>query len=163
MELLSLSMPNFADPQIWISLLTLTFLEVVLGVDNIIFVSILSNKLPAQQQNRARNIGLFFAMIFRVGLLLTISWLIGLSDPVLTLDWFNDPQNPSNALALSWKDIILLCGGLFLIVKSTMEIHHKMQGGKQHYKRSSEFADAGTFFLGCNRCITRCRRYPPAH
>ena len=138
MELLSLSMPNFADPQIWISLLTLTFLEVVLGVDNIIFVSILSNKLPAHQQNRARNIGLFFAMIFRVGLLLTISWLIGLSDPVLTLDWFNDPQNLGNALALSWKDIILLCGGLFLIVKSTMEIHHKMQGDEHEDSNTSK-------------------------
>ena len=147
MELLSLSMPDFADPQIWISLLTLTFLEVVLGVDNIIFVSILSNKLPAQQQNRARNIGLFFAMIFRVGLLLTISWLIGLSDPVLTLDWFNDPQNPGSALALSWKDIILLCGGLFLIVKSTMEIHHKMQGNEHEESNTSKASAAITMVI----------------
>ena len=147
MELLSLSMPNFADPQIWISLLTLTFLEVVLGVDNIIFVSILSNKLPAHQQNRARNIGLFFAMIFRVGLLLTISWLIGLNDPVLTLDWFNDPQNPGNALALSWKDIILLCGGLFLIVKSTMEIHHKMQGDEHEDSNTSKASAAITMVI----------------
>ena len=77
-------------------------------------------------------------MIFRVGLLLTISWLIGLSDPVLTLDWFNDPQNPGNALALSWKDIILLCGGLFLIVKSTMEIHHKMQGDEHEESNTSK-------------------------
>lgn len=126
MDLLSLTMPNFGDPQIWISLLTLAFLEVVLGVDNIIFISILSDKLPKDQQKKARNIGLFFAMIFRIGLLLAISWLIGLSEPVLNLGWFEDPKT-GGELALSWKDIILLCGGLFLIVKSTMEIHHKMQ------------------------------------
>lgn len=127
MEILSLVMPNFADPQIWISLLTLTFLEVVLGVDNIIFVSILSDKLPTHQQKKARNIGLGFAMLFRVGLLFAISWLIGLNQAVITLDWFPDPKIEGTPLSLSWKDIILLCGGLFLIIKSTMEIHHKMQ------------------------------------
>lgn len=141
MELLSLMMPDFSDPQIWISLLTLTFLEVVLGVDNIIFISILSDKLPADQQKRARNIGLGFAMIFRIGLLLMISWLIGLSEPVLTLDWFDDPKNEEMPLALSWKDIILLCGGLFLIVKSTMEIHHKMQAD-EHEKATVSKAKA---------------------
>ena len=118
MEILSLILPNLTDPQVWISLLTLTFLEIVLGVDNIIFISILSDKLPKDQQNRARNIGLGFAMIFRVGLLLTINWLIGLNEPVFSLELF------SSSLALSWKDIILLCGGLFLIIKSTIEIHH---------------------------------------
>lgn len=126
MELLSLMMPDFADPQIWISLLTLAFLEVVLGVDNIIFISILSDKLPANQQKRARNIGLGFAMLFRIGLLLMINWINSLNQAVITLDWFDDPKNPGSALALSWKDIILLLGGLFLIIKSTMEIHHKM-------------------------------------
>ena len=79
-------LPNLTDPQVWISLLTLTFLEIVLGVDNIIFISILSDKLPKDQQNRARNIGLGFAMIFRVGLLLMINWLIGLNEPVLNLE-----------------------------------------------------------------------------
>lgn len=120
-------LPDFSDPQIWISLLTLTFLEVVLGVDNIIFVSLLSDKLPAEQQKKARHIGLGFAMIFRIGLLFAINWLVRLKEPVFTLDWFPDPQLENTALALSWKDIILLCGGLFLIIKSTTEIHHKMQ------------------------------------
>lgn len=134
MEFLAFELPNFGDPQIWISLLTLTFLEVVLGVDNIIFISILSDKLPADQQKKARNIGLGFAMLFRVGLLFAISWLIGLNEAVLTLDWLDDPKDPTIPLSLSWKDIILLCGGLFLIIKSTMEIHHKMQLNKEEKK-----------------------------
>lgn len=120
-------LPDFSNPQIWISLFTLTFLEIVLGVDNIIFVSLLSDKLPAEQQKKARNIGLGFAMIFRIGLLFAISWLIGLNQTIITLDWFSDPQLEGTPLSLSWKDIILLCGGLFLIIKSTTEIHHKMQ------------------------------------
>ncbi len=124
----NLHWPNFADPGVWISLLTLTFLEVVLGVDNIIFISILANKLPKHQQAKARNIGLSFAMIFRIILLLMIGWIISLSEPVLTLDWFGDPQT-DGPLQLSWKDIILLAGGIFLIVKSTLEIHSKMQVG----------------------------------
>ena len=124
----NLHWPNFADPGVWISLLTLTFLEVVLGVDNIIFISILANKLPKHQQAKARNIGLSFAMIFRIILLLMIGWIISLSEPVLTLDWFGDPQT-DGPLQLSWKDIILLAGGIFVIVKSTLEIHSKMQVG----------------------------------
>lgn len=130
-------LPNFSDPQVWISLLTLAFLEIVLGVDNLIFISILSDKLPADQQKKARNIGLGFAMIFRVGLLFAISWIIGLKEPVLTLDWFPDPQSENTALALSWKDIILLCGGIFLIIKSTTEIHHKMQIEDSEASKSS--------------------------
>jgi len=118
-------MPDFSDPGIWISLLTLTFLEIVLGVDNIIFISIVSNKLPENMQPKARNIGLSLAMIFRISLLLTISWIIGLKEPVFTLPFsLNEAED---ALALSWKDLILLAGGLFLIVKSTLEIHHKLQ------------------------------------
>lgn len=138
MEFLAFELPNFGDPQIWISLLTLTFLEVVLGVDNIIFISILSDKLPADQQKKARNIGLGFAMLFRVGLLFAISWLIGLNESVVTLDWFNDPKDPTIPLALSWKDIILLGGGLFLIIKSTMEIHHKMQVSEEEKKQQKK-------------------------
>ncbi len=127
MDLFSLlEFPDFANPQIWISLLTLAFLEIVLGVDNIIFISIISNKLPEEKQRMARNIGLSFALIFRIVLLLMISWIIGLKEPVLTLSWFEDPVN-GGALLLSWKDIILLAGGIFLIGKSTMEIHSKMQ------------------------------------
>lgn len=122
----ALELPNFAEPQIWISLLTLTFLEIVLGVDNIIFISIISDKLPKEKQRFARNLGLAFAMIFRVVLLLMINWIISLKDPVLTLGWFNEPGTDL-PLALSWKDIILLLGGIFLIGKSTFEIHDKMQ------------------------------------
>ncbi len=118
-------MPNFADPGVWISLLTLTFLEIVLGVDNIIFISIVSSKLPDKQQRFARNLGLLLAMIFRSCLLLAINWIIGLKDPVVTFPFsFNEDETH---LLLSWKDIILLAGGLFLIVKSTLEIHHKLQ------------------------------------
>ena len=128
MEFLSvIDLPNFADPQIWVSLLTLTFLEIVLGVDNIIFIPIISDKLPKEKQRFARNLGLAFAMIFRVVLLLMINWIIGLKEPVLTLEWFNEPGSEL-PLALSWKDIILLGGGIFLIAKSTFEIHGKMSG-----------------------------------
>ncbi|MBF6611395.1 MAG: TerC family protein [Chryseobacterium sp.] len=122
----ALDWPNFANPQIWVSLLTLTFLEIVLGVDNIIFISIISDKLPKEKQRFARNLGLAFAMIFRIILLLMISWIIGLKEPVLTLDWLEEPGSDL-PLQLSWKDIILLAGGIFLIGKSTLEIHHKMQ------------------------------------
>ena len=127
MELLmAIDWPNFADPQIWISLLTLTFLEIVLGVDNIIFISIISNKLPKIKQKMAVNIGLVLAMVFRIGLLLMISWIIGLQEVVFTLPFLNEPGTET-PLGLSWKDIILLVGGIFLIAKSTYEIHHKMQ------------------------------------
>lgn len=141
MEFLSFVLPNFTDSQIWISLLTLTFLEVVLGVDNIIFVSILSDKLPKEQQKKARNIGLGFAMLFRVGLLFAVSWLIGLNQEVLTFSWIPDPQIENMSLALSWRDIILFCGGLFLIVKSTIEIHRKMKSDK-HKKETGSKASA---------------------
>ncbi|MGE7775433.1 TerC family protein [Chitinophaga sp. NPDC101104] len=114
--------PDFADLGVWISLLTLCFLEIVLGIDNIIFISIVAGKLPEHQQRKARNIGLTLAMVFRVGLLLCINWIVGLVDPVVAFKWINGTD-----IALSWKDIILLAGGLFLIVKSTLEIHHKLQ------------------------------------
>lgn len=135
----ALEFPNFAEPQIWISLLTLTFLEIVLGVDNIIFISIISDKLPKEKQRFARNLGLAFAMIFRVILLLMINWIIGLKNPVITLGFMEDPETKS-ALALSWKDIILLVGGIFLIAKSTFEIHNKMQVDQPHVPKSSSAA-----------------------
>ena len=135
----ALEFPNFAEPQIWISLLTLTFLEIVLGVDNIIFISIISDKLPKEKQRFARNLGLAFAMIFRVILLLMINWIIGLKNPVITLGFMEDPETKS-ALTLSWKDIILLVGGIFLIAKSTFEIHNKMQIDQPHVPKSSSAA-----------------------
>jgi predicted tellurium resistance membrane protein TerC len=113
-----------ADPQIWISLLTLTALEVVLGIDNIIFISILAGKLPAEQQDKARKTGLMLALVTRILLLLSISWLMGLTKPWFTLPVLNH--------AVSGKDLILLIGGLFLIGKSVMEVHEKLEGDDGH-------------------------------
>lgn len=117
--------PDFANPGVWISLLTLSFLEIVLGIDNVIFISIVSGKLPPNRQRRARNTGLMLAMIFRVGLLLCISWIIGLKDPVISIPPISGVSD--TGLALSFKDLILIAGGIFLIIKSTLEIHHKFQ------------------------------------
>ncbi len=117
--------PDFADPSVWVSLLTLTFLEIVLGVDNIIFISIVADKLPKNQQRRARNIGLLLAMGFRVGLLLTINWIISLKEPLFTIPAMSALK--SAEIGISIKDLILIAGGLFLIFKSTLEIHYKLQ------------------------------------
>ena len=110
------------DPQIWIALATLTFLEIVLGVDNIIFISILSGKLPEAQQARARRIGLLGAMLTRVGLLFSLAWIIKLTAPWFTLFGHD----------ISGRDLILILGGLFLIGKSTYEIHDKLEGEEGH-------------------------------
>ncbi len=115
-------MEIFLQPENWIALLTLTFLEIVLGIDNIIFISIVSNKLPESQQGKARNIGLTLALVLRVALLLGITWIISFTEPLFTV--FEQ--------AVSGRDLILLIGGLFLLGKSTMEIHHKMEGVTQH-------------------------------
>ncbi|MGX5817203.1 TerC family protein [Chitinophaga lutea] len=130
--------PDFADLGVWISLLTLCFLEIVLGIDNIIFISIVAGKLPEHQQRKARNIGLSLAMVFRVGLLLCINWIIGLKDPVVDFRWINGTE-----IALSWKDIILLAGGLFLIVKSTLEIHHKLSAAHEDEKKTRTYQSLG--------------------
>lgn len=114
-------MDIFLTSEAWIALLTLTFLEIVLGVDNIIFISIISGRLPENQQKRARNMGLLLALVMRIGLLLGITWIIESTEPVVTiLDH-----------AFSAKDLILLVGGLFLIGKSTTEIHHTLEGDEQ--------------------------------
>lgn len=105
-----------------IALLTLTLLEIVLGIDNIIFISIVSNRLPEAERPKARNLGLILALVFRVGMLFGISWIMGLTSPWLEFTAFN------NELSFSGRDIILLIGGLFLIAKSTAEIHHKIEG-----------------------------------
>ena len=118
---------NLAAPGVITALITLTVLEIILGVDNIIFISIVSNKLPLEKQKKARTIGLLLAMIFRILLLLGITWLIGLTKPVLILPFDIDDK----PLAFSWKDLILLAGGLFLIFKSTLEIHHKLDMAKE--------------------------------
>jgi predicted tellurium resistance membrane protein TerC len=116
-------MPNFTDPGILTALLTLTVLEIILGVDNIIFISIVSNKLPPQQQPKARTLGLLLAMVFRIILLLTITWIIKLTNPLFTIGFIKDDGLP---IGISWKDIILIAGGIFLVFKSTLEIHHKL-------------------------------------
>jgi len=119
-----------SNPEIWVSLATLTVLEIVLGIDNIVFISILSNKLPEHQQKKARQLGLALAMVTRVLLLLSITWIMSLTKP-----WFNVAevfgQNTGfwfEKLDFSGRDIILLLGGLFLIYKSTVEIHGRMEG-----------------------------------
>jgi predicted tellurium resistance membrane protein TerC len=105
-----------------IALVTLTFLEVVLGVDNVIFISILSSKLPAEQQVRARRVGLMAAMVMRILLLMSLAWIVRLTNPVFTmLDH-----------GVSGRDLILILGGLFLLAKSTLEIHERLEGEEGH-------------------------------
>ncbi|MEO8648588.1 MAG: TerC family protein [Acidobacteriota bacterium] len=111
-----------ADPQIWIAFATLTLLELVLGIDNVIFISILSGKLPAEQQGRARTIGLTLALVMRVLLLLSLSWVMGLTSPLFNI----------LSQEVSGRDLILLIGGLFLIAKSTHEIHGSLEGEEGH-------------------------------
>lgn len=112
----------FADPQAWLALGTLTALEIVLGIDNIIFISILASKLPKPEQPRARFWGLAVAMGTRLLLLFSLAWLMGLTAPLLTI----------LAHEISGRDIILLLGGLFLLGKSTLEIHDKLEGEEGH-------------------------------
>jgi predicted tellurium resistance membrane protein TerC len=111
-----------SDPQAWIAFFTLTALELVLGIDNVIFISILVDKLPAQRRETARRIGLFLAMFMRVGLLLILSWLVGLTKPLFTLLGTN----------ISGRDLILILGGLFLVWKSTREVHQLTEGEEGH-------------------------------
>ena len=110
------------DPQIWIALATLTFLEIVLGIDNIIFISILSGKLPPEQQPKARRLGLLGAMVTRVLLLFSLAWIIRLTEPLFTIV----------GQEISGRDLILIVGGLFLLGKSTYEIHDKLEGEEGH-------------------------------
>jgi len=112
----------FSDPNAWIGLLTLTVLELVLGIDNIVFISILSGKLPSHQQKKARFIGLSLAMLMRILLLLCITWVMGLTRPLFIIAGFG----------VTGRAIILVLGGLFLLVKSTHEIHDHMEGEDEH-------------------------------
>jgi predicted tellurium resistance membrane protein TerC len=120
-----------SDPQAWIALATLTALEIVLGVDNIVFISILSSKLPPEQQPRARTMGLALAMVMRILLLLSLSWLIRLTAPLFT----------ALGNEISGRDLILIVGGLFLLGKATHEIHHKLEGvsGEKSSRSPSSF------------------------
>ena len=110
------------DPHAWIAFVTLVALEIVLGVDNIIFISILAGKLPAGQQKRARNVGLALALVMRVILLFSLSWVIALTAPLFT----------ALGQEISGRDLILLLGGLFLLAKATFEIHENLEGEEGH-------------------------------
>ncbi|MGH7786581.1 MAG: TerC family protein, partial [Candidatus Binatia bacterium] len=127
------------NPEIWIALVTLTVLELVLGIDNVIFISILSGKLPAGQQQRARTLGLGLAMVTRILLLLSLAWLVRLTAPLMTV----------LGQEVSGRDLILLVGGLFLLAKSTHEIHAKLEGaeGEQNVAAHPSFANVITQIL----------------
>lgn len=109
-------LPLLSDPTAWVALITLIVMEVVLGIDNLIFISILTNKLPPEQREKARKIGIGLALVMRLGLLGTVAWIVQLTNPVFEV--FGHP--------FSWKDIILIVGGLFLLWKATKEIHHNV-------------------------------------
>lgn len=112
---------DILSPEGLISLLTLTFLEIVLGIDNIVFISIVSNRLPPSQQGKARNIGILLALVVRILLLFAINWIIGLTSPIFTIRDFT----------LSYRDLILIVGGLFLLAKSVSEMHAKLEGSHE--------------------------------
>jgi predicted tellurium resistance membrane protein TerC len=114
----SRGMEWLTDPNAWVALLTLTVLEIVLGIDNIVFISVLAERLPRNQQARARQVGLGVALVMRVGLLLAISWVIGLTAPLFGIFGFE----------FSGRDLILIGGGIFLLAKGTTEIHHALEG-----------------------------------
>lgn len=115
-------MSGLSDPTTWASLVTLTALEIVLGIDNIVFIAILAGRLPVNHRPRARRVGIALALISRLALLVAIVWVIGLTRPLFeVLD-----------RAISWRDIILIAGGLFLLYKGTREIHHTLEGGETH-------------------------------
>src|SRR6201982_546443 len=130
---MSFAMNWIFDPEIWASLLTLTALEIVLGIDNLVFIAILAGRLPAEQQNRARQIGLALALLTRLALLASITWIIGLTQPLFEV--FGHP--------VSWRDIVLIAGGLFLLYKGTSEIHERLAGAGPHEGGSRARASSG--------------------
>jgi len=122
-----------SSPETWIALLTLTALEIVLGIDNIIFISIIAGKLPKKQQNTGRQVGLVMAMFTRILLLFSLTWLTRLTAPFLTVFTYD----------ISWRDLIMIIGGLFLLGKSTFEIHERLEGEEGHASQK-----AATSFVG---------------
>lgn len=124
-----------ADPAAWAALITLIVMEVVLGIDNLIFISILSNKLPEHQRSKARKVGISLALIMRLVLLSTIAWIVGLTKPVFEIPIPAPVGADGHAmfdLAFSWRDLILIAGGLFLLWKATTEIHEKVDTTATH-------------------------------
>ncbi|MDP9176874.1 MAG: TerC family protein, partial [Gemmatimonadota bacterium] len=118
------------DPTVWLGLLTLVALEIVLGIDNLIFIAILADKLPPERRDRARIIGLALALVMRLGLLASISWVMSLTTPLFTVF----------ALAISWRDVILIAGGAFLIVKATTEIHDRLEAQSHDHEATQVYA-----------------------
>jgi predicted tellurium resistance membrane protein TerC len=130
----AMSMEWLSDPQIWASLLTLTTLEIVLGIDNLVFIAIIAGRLPAERRDQARKVGLALALITRLGLLASIVWIIGLTEPLFQV--FGH--------ALSWRDIILIAGGFFLLYKGTHEIHNRLEGDAPHQEANRRAASFGS-------------------
>lgn len=118
--------PDFSSPEMWVSLVTLIFLEIVLGVDNIIFISIATGKLPEKQQKFATNVGLVLAMLLRIVLLFGVTWLIAMENAWFHIDFIGIHGG------FSGQSLILIAGGMFLLYKSTTEIHHKLEGQESH-------------------------------
>ncbi|KAA3439829.1 TerC family protein [Rufibacter hautae] len=133
----------FSSPDVWLSLLTLTFMEVVLGIDNIVFISIVVARLPKAQQARGRTIGLMLALVFRIILLSFISYIVNANQPLFSwnLPWMDEP------FAVSWRDIILFGGGLFLLAKSTTEIHNKLEGEEEEHGTAGGTATMGKILV----------------
>jgi predicted tellurium resistance membrane protein TerC len=137
-----------ADPAAWVALLTLVIMEVVLGIDNLIFISILTNKLPEEKRAQARNIGISLALIMRLVLLGTITWIVGLTAPVFDLGLTGPPGDhgaPTFETEFSWRDLILIAGGLFLVWKATTEIHETMQ---PHEEKSASVVGQASLNFG---------------
>ena len=122
------------DPQAWVSLLTLTVMEIVLGIDNLVFIAILAGRLPPSQQGVARRVGISLALFTRVALLAAISWIMHLTEPVFTV-WDK---------VFSWRDLILIGGGLFLVWKGTQEIHHRLEGDGAEGEEKAKHAGFGS-------------------
>lgn len=123
---------EFTDPNLWLSLLTLTALEIVLGIDNLVFISVIAAKLPEEQRDKARKLGLAAALGMRIVLLACIAWIIGLTAPVFTIPWIDH--------VVSWRDLILLGGGIFLLAKGTLEIHGTIEGDEDHQSGAKQAA-----------------------
>ncbi len=133
-------MDFFSSPDLWVAFLTLFALELVLGIDNIVFISILTNRLPESQQQRARILGLTLALVMRILLLFVASWIVGLTEP-----WFS--IGDAEVLHFSGRDLILIVGGLFLIYKAVTEIHAKLEGEDEHGQTGGARATFGAVIV----------------
>ena len=143
----------FAEPAVWAALVTLVVMEVVLGIDNLIFISIISNKLPEAQRQKARRIGIGLALVMRLALLSIIAWLVGLTATVFDLGISGSPGphgEPTFETEFSWRDLILVAGGLFLVWKATKEIHHNVDPAP-----SGDVFDAGRAALTFGSAIVQ--------